>query len=79
MSLDFLHLSLPQFSFPFVDAIEVTSYVNLELESDFIVELARQVAMPINTFTNDIVHLLDIQINDIDLSGVVPESIDYQV
>ena len=29
---------MPEFSFPFLDAIKVTTYVNLEFETDFIVE-----------------------------------------
>jgi hypothetical protein len=58
--MDFLDLSLPQFSFPFVDAIEVTTYVNLEFETDFITELARQVTMPLTTFSNDFTQVLNL-------------------
>jgi hypothetical protein len=66
---DFLNLSLPQFSLPFVDAIQVTTYVNLEFETDFIVEMARQLAMPINRFTSDFTNLFNISIQDIDIQG----------
>ncbi|MDA7494851.1 hypothetical protein N8455_00755, partial [Candidatus Gracilibacteria bacterium] len=41
LPMDFLDLSLPQFSYPFVDAIKVTSYVNLEFQTDFVTELVR--------------------------------------
>jgi hypothetical protein len=67
MSFDFLSATMPQFSFPFVDAIKVTTYVNLEFETDFIVEMARQTAEPINSFANNLIPLLDINISDIDL------------
>jgi hypothetical protein len=61
-----LSVSLPQFSYPFVDAIKVTSYVNLEFEADFITEFARNMVMPLNTFTNNIVHTFDSKIPDLD-------------
>jgi hypothetical protein len=57
-----LDISLPQFSFPFVDAIKVTTYVNLEMDIDFLVEMSRQMALPLNVFTNDIVNMLNIGI-----------------
>jgi hypothetical protein len=63
---DFLSLSLPQFSYPFVDAIKVTSYVNLEFEADFITEFARNMVMPLNTFTNNVVNGFNLAIPDLD-------------
>ena len=80
LGFDFaLNISYPQFSFPFVDAIKVTSYVNLEFDTDFIVELTRQTASPINNFTNNIVHLFDLSIQDIDLSESIPSDIDVDI
>jgi len=77
---DFFDLSLPEFSIPFVDAIKVTTYVNLEFESDFIVELARQIAMPINAFTNDFTNIFDVNLSkDIDFSDVVPSWADANI
>ncbi len=76
---DFLNVSMPQFSFPFVDAIKVTSYVNLEFETDFIVELARQVAMPINDFTWDFTNIFNVNINDLDFGGFTPSQIDINI
>lgn len=76
---DFLNLSLPQFSFPFIDAIQVTTYVNLEFETDFIVELARQTAMPINSFTADFTNMFNISIADLDFRWVVPSDINIDV
>lgn len=76
---DFLSVSLPQFSFPWIDAIKVTTYVNLEFETDFIVELARQVAMPINSFTSDFTNLFNIWVNDLDFRNIVPNQININI
>ncbi len=79
LNLDFLQLSLPQFSLPFVDAIKVTTRVNLEFDAEFIVEASRQALLPVNTFTNDIVNMLDIWIWDLDFSQVIPSEINIDV
>ena len=63
---DFFNISIPEFSFPFIDSIKITTYVNLEFETDFIVELARQIALPINAFTNDFTNIFDIEIDTLD-------------
>lgn len=76
---DFLNLSLPQFSFPFVDAIQITTYVNLEFDVDFLVEMARQVAMPINSFTSDFTNIFNINIADLDFRSVIPSNIDINI
>ena len=70
LPMDFLDISLPQFSFPFVDAIEVTSYVNLEFETDFVTQLARQVTMPLTTFSNDFTQILNLGVNDLDFRNI---------
>ncbi len=51
---DFLSLTLPEFSFPFVDAIKVTTWVNFEVETDFMVEMAKQIVEPINSTNSNI-------------------------
>ncbi len=76
---DFLSLSLPEFSFPFIDAVKVTSYVNLEFEVDFLVEMAKQVAEPINSFSNDFTNVLQIDQKALDFRDVVPDSIDVNI
>jgi hypothetical protein len=53
---------MPQISLPFIDAIKVTTWVNLEFEADFLTEAARQSVMPVNVFTNDIVNMLNIDL-----------------
>jgi hypothetical protein len=75
---DFIDLSLPQFSYPFVDAIKVTTYVNLEFETDFITELARQVTMPLTTFSNDFTQILNLWVDDLDFSQL-PSHIDINI
>ena len=79
LPFDFFEATLPEFSFPFVDAIKVTTYVNLEFEADFIVEMARQIAMPINAFTSDFTNIFNIDINDVDMRDIVPSSIDVNI
>lgn len=76
---DFFQISLPQFSFPFIDAIKITSYVNFELEADFITEMARQWVAPLNTFTNDIVNLFKINLPDLDFRSPIYENIDIDL
>lgn len=79
LAIDFLDMSLPQFSFPFVDAIKVTTFVNLEFEVEFLVEMARQTALPINAFTNDIANMLNIGIWDLDYRWITPTDLDVDV
>ena len=43
--IDFIDIELPQFSFPFVDAIRSTSYVNLEYDTEFIIEASRSMVV----------------------------------
>jgi hypothetical protein len=77
--LDFIDISLPQFSFPFVDAIKVTTYVNLEFDNEFIVEMVRQIMAPLNSFSNNIANKIDWNIKDINLEEALPSSIDINV
>ena len=57
LPMDKLFIDFPQFSIPFVDAIKVTTYVNLEFEVDFIVEMAKSTLEPFNRFSNDFSNL----------------------
>ena len=76
---DFLDISTPQFSLPFIDAIKITSFVNLEFQTEFLVEMANQATLPLNVFTNNIANLLDISLWDVDLSWVTPTDINIDV
>jgi hypothetical protein len=71
-------MSQINFSFPFVDAIRVSTYVNLEIQADFITEMARQTALPINRFTADATNIFNISIQDIDI-GTPIEDIDVNI
>ena len=76
---DFFEISMPEFSFPFIDAIKVTTYVNLEFDTDFIVELARQIVMPINNISNDFTNIFSAVLPDLDLRGALPKEINIDV
>lgn len=60
LPIDFLDVSMPQFSYPWVDAIKVTTYVNLEFDADFIVEFTRAILSPLSQFTTDFTSLSNI-------------------
>lgn len=79
LPIDFLDFQLPQFSYSFVDAIKTTSYVNLEYDTEFILEAARSVAAPLRTFSNDLTN--KIRINNIDATiGIdIPDEIDVGI
>ncbi len=79
LSTDFLDLSLPQFSYPFVDAIKVTTYVNLEFDNEFIVEMVRQILTPLNSMTNNIVNLTDWNISNLNFSDQTPQDINIDI
>ncbi len=76
LGMDFFNMSMPEFSFPFIDAIKITSYVNLEFEVDFLVEMARQIAAPINAFSNDFTEVFRIDADALDFRDMVPSHID---
>ncbi|MCP4523251.1 MAG: hypothetical protein GY828_03460, partial [Candidatus Gracilibacteria bacterium] len=78
LDMDFIDLSLPQYSYSHVDAIKVTSYVNLEFETEFVTELARQITMPLTTFTNDFSTILNIGVDDLDFT-LLPTDIDIHL
>ncbi len=72
LSLDFLDINMPEFSFPFVDVISVTSFVNLEENTDFLTEMAKETVKPINSVTNDINNIFKVNFWNLDFSNTVP-------
>jgi hypothetical protein len=54
LSIDFLDISLPQFSLPTIREIRVSSHVNFELRSEFVAEFAKAAVQPINNFNADL-------------------------
>lgn len=75
LSFDFLDLALPQFSYPFVDAIKVTTYVNLEFENEFVVEMVRNILQPLNNFSANITNSMGWSVGTLDFSDAVPANI----
>lgn len=73
--MDFLDISAPQFSYPFVDAIKVTSYVNFEVDNEFVVEMVKQVMMPLNSLSSNIVNMLDWKMQGVNLSEYTPQDV----
>lgn len=77
--LDFLNVEFPNFSLSFIDAIKVTTYVNLEFDIDFIVAMSKATLDPLNQFTNDLSNIGAITIPDINLRDALPQNIDVNL
>ncbi len=54
LPMDFLDVSLPQFSIPSIREIRVSSHVNFDMRSEFIAEFAEAAVGPINSFGADL-------------------------
>ncbi len=54
LPIDNLFVDMPQFSYSFVDAIKVSSFVNFEFEVDFIYELAKTVSNNFNRYSTNV-------------------------
>ena len=78
LSIDFLDINFPQFTLPFVDAIEVTSQVNYEIETDFIVEMVRQAVLPINLSSSRLTNITGFEVTDLDFSNT-PNQYDVEL
>jgi len=72
---DFIDLRLPQFSFPFVDAIKTTAYVNLEYDTEFIIEASRSMSSVMRVFSNDIINKLRIGNINTNIGIDIPDNI----
>ncbi|MDQ7023640.1 MAG: hypothetical protein Q9M97_09185 [Candidatus Gracilibacteria bacterium] len=49
----FYRFKLPQFSVPYLDAIKVTTFVNLEQDTTFLVDTLKNIIEPLNSSTNN--------------------------
>lgn len=56
MPTDFIDISMPQFDMPYIDAIKVSTFVNLETDTSFLVDMINTALEPINKWTNDFVN-----------------------
>lgn len=76
---DFIDLRLPDFSLPAFDGNRITSYVNLEYDTDFISQAVDPISDITRSFSNDVVN--KIRINTIDTSIWIdgPDDIDIWV
>lgn len=54
LPLDFFNVEFPNFSLAFIDAIRVTTFVNVEFQVDFILEMAKSTFQPVNEFSTDL-------------------------
>jgi len=72
-------VTTPQFSYPFVDAIKVSTYVNFEYETDFLVEATRSALLPMNTFTSDISKKINRTIPDFNFESLTPDDVNATV
>ncbi len=75
---DFIDLRLPQFSFPFVDAIKTTAYVNLEYDTDFIIEASKSVSSVLRVFSNDVINKLRINNINANVWIDIPDNVNIQ-
>ena len=76
---DFTHLLQPKISYPWVDEIRVTSYVNLEFESEFLVEMAKTLVEPINDIWNNFINIFEVPVKSLDFSDIVPGELNIKV
>lgn len=76
---DFINIQPPAFSYSMVSAIKISTYVNFEFETEFIVEAARSITAPLDKMTNNIVNMFNISLSDISLVEAIPEEININL
>ncbi len=80
LGLDFMNIEFPQFNTSFIDAIKVTTYVNLEFQVDFLLEMARSTFEPFNAISADFSNIAgDIPQGNFDFKGLTPSDIKINV
>jgi hypothetical protein len=68
--------SMADLQIPGMKEIRVSTYLNLELKTDFIAEAARQIVRPINEFGADMRGLLPKEMGtSVDMRNTVPKNI----
>lgn len=73
LPMDFLNVHFPDITIPGIKEIRVSTHLNLELTSDFLVEFAEAAVRPINRFTNDIQSLIPTRVgNDVHVPSPIP-------
>lgn len=78
--MDKLFIDMPNIAISFIDAIKVTSFVNLEFDASFITEMAKSTLEPFNKFSNDLSNINKwTKIPTIDLNSIVPKIDDINI
>lgn len=77
--LDYINLEFPNFPLSFIDAIKVGSFVNLELNTDFITAMSRATLSPVNQFTNDLSNIGSIVVPDANLQKFAPGQVNTTI
>jgi hypothetical protein len=82
LPIDFFDVEFPNFPVAFLDAVKVTSFVNLEFQVDFILEMAKATFDPVNQFTGNVRNLggnmtsvLQDALPDTDFSKIGPQDV----
>ena len=76
---DFINIQSPSFSYSAISAIEVKTYVNFEFEMEFIIEAVESIMAPIDSITNNIVNMFDIETPDLDIKNPLPTQLDINI
>jgi len=76
---DFINIQAPSFGYSAISAIEVSTYVNFEFEMDFIIEAVESIMAPIDSISNNIVNMFNIEIPDLDIQNPLPTNLDINV
>lgn len=79
LPMDFMDIQPPAFSYSAISAIKITTYVNFEFETEFIIEAIRAITAPLDKATNNIVNMFQMQISDISLVDQVPNNINLDI
>lgn len=76
---DFIDIQMPQFSYSAISAIKVAAYVNLEFETEFLLEAVRSITAPLNSIGGNVVNMFETSISDINVDVNIPTQIDIDV
>lgn len=55
LPMDFLNIDFPQVTLGGIKEMRISTHVDLSIRTDFITEMAKQFAKPVNEWTSDIV------------------------
>ncbi|NDK10028.1 VCBS repeat-containing protein [Candidatus Gracilibacteria bacterium] len=76
---DFIDIQPPAFSYSAISAIKVSTYVNFEFESEFIIEAVSNIMEPLDSKTSNIANMFDLKISNLDFSDAGIEDVNIQI